>query len=131
MTAPWPRDNAARHRRLPPRRGGRPSSRTCSAAGRRAGLARLAGARRGLVGSARALAAAALLALFGALALPATAQAQTTTTFVSNLGQTDAVFNAQVNPTVVRAQQFMTGSNSDGYRARRWSGPGRRGDFPR
>ena len=43
-------------------------------------------ARRGLVRSARALAAAALLALSGALAVPA--QAQTVTTLVSNTGET-------------------------------------------
>ena len=40
----------------------------------------------GLVGSARALAAAACLVLLGVLALPLQAHAQTTTTFVSNLG---------------------------------------------
>ena len=62
--------------RRPSPRGGHPSSQTASAAARPAGFARLAGARRGLVHSVRALAAAALLALFGGLALPATAQAQ-------------------------------------------------------
>ena len=62
--------------RRPSPRGGHPSPSTASAAGRSAGFARLAGARRGLVGSVRALAAAALLALCGGLALPATAQAQ-------------------------------------------------------
>ena len=63
---------------LPPRRGGGSSPYTyaVSAAGRPAGFARLRGARHGLVRSARALAAAALLALSCALALPATAQAQ-------------------------------------------------------
>ena len=66
---------------LPSPRGGHPSSQTASAAARLAGFARLAGTRRGLVGSARVLAAAALLALFGALALPAMAQAQTTDHF--------------------------------------------------
>ena len=60
-------------------------------------------------------AALALLALFGTLALALPAQAQTTTTFVSNLGQADASFTAQVNANVVRAQQFETGSNSGGY----------------
>ena len=65
--------------RRPPRRGGRPSSQTVSAAARPAGLARLASARRGLVRSAGALAAAACLALSGSLALPATAEAQTCT----------------------------------------------------
>ena len=62
--------------RRPSPRGGHPSPSTASAAGRSAGFARLAGARRGLVGCVRALAAAALLALCGGLALPATAQAQ-------------------------------------------------------
>ena len=64
--------------RRPHRRGGRPSYKTESAAGRPAGLPRLAGARRGLVRSARVLAAVAWLSLLGALALPAPAQAQTT-----------------------------------------------------
>ena len=60
--------------RLSPRRGGHPSSQTASAAAARpAGFARLAGARRGLVHSARPLAAVALLALPAALALPAEA----------------------------------------------------------
>ena len=63
--------------RLPSRRGGHPSRSTASA-GRPAGLPRLAGARRGLVRSARVLAAVAWLSLLGALALPAPAQAQTT-----------------------------------------------------
>ena len=54
--------------RLPSPRGGHPSPSTASAA-----------ARRGLLSSARALAAAALLALVVGLALPATAQAQTPT----------------------------------------------------
>ena len=63
---------------LPPRRGGRPSPHTYAApaTGRPAGLARPRGARHSLVGCARALAA-----LSGALALPATAQAQQTTNF--------------------------------------------------
>ena len=81
MTAPRAREQAdppSPPDRLPSPRGGHPSPSTASAAGRPAGFARLAGARRGLVGSARALAAAALLALFGGLALLATAQAQTT-----------------------------------------------------
>ena len=83
MTAPRAREQAGPPSppdRQPPRRGGRssPCIYAVSAAGRPAGFARLGGARRGLVRSARALAAAALLALFGGLALPATAQAQTT-----------------------------------------------------
>ena len=81
----WPRPREQRRPpsppdTLPPRRGGGPSPCTyaVSAAGRPAGPARLRVARRGLVRAARALAAAALLALSGALALPA--QAQTTCT---------------------------------------------------
>ena len=76
MTAPRAREQAdppSPPDRRPPRRGGgsSPSPYTCaSAAGRAAGPARPAGARRGLVRSARALAAAALLALSGTLALP-------------------------------------------------------------
>ena len=75
----------------PPRRGGSPSSKTASAA-------------------ARALAAAALLTLSGALALPATAEAQTVTKLVSNTGQSDDIVGAQR-----AAQQFTTGSNPSGY----------------
>ena len=83
MTAPRPREQRrppSPPDRRPPRRGGgsSPSPYAASAAGRPAGPARLCGARRGLVRSVRALAAAALLALSGALALPA--QAQTTCT---------------------------------------------------
>ena len=81
MTAPRAREQRrplSPPDRLPPRRGGSPSSKTASPAARPADLARLAGARRGLIRSARALAGAALLALSGVLALPATAQAQTT-----------------------------------------------------
>ena len=62
--------------RLPPRRGGHPSSKTASAAGRPASFAGLADARHALVRSARAVAAVACLCLAGPLALPA--QAQTT-----------------------------------------------------
>ena len=80
MTAPRPREQADPPTdRLPSPRGGHPFPSTASAAARPAGFARLAGARRSLIGSARALAAAALLALSGGLALPATAEAQTCT----------------------------------------------------
>ena len=74
---------------MPPRRGGRPSQKTESPAARAAGTARLCGARRGLVRSARALAAAALLALSGALALPATAEAQTPTLSIADAEATE------------------------------------------
>ena len=117
MTAPRAREQAgppSPPERRPPRRGGgsSPSPYTCaSAAGRPAGPARLCGARRGLVRSARALAAAALLVLSGALALPAPAQAQTVTTLVSNLNQ-DITTRDASNP---RAQGFTIGSNPAGY----------------
>ena len=80
-------------------------------AARPAGFACLTGARRGLVRSARALAGAALLALTGALALPATAEAQTPTTLVSNIGQTASAFST----TVSISQKFTTGANQSGY----------------
>ena len=115
MTAPRAREQAdppSPPYRLPPRRGGRPSSQTVSAAARPAGFARLAGARRGFHRPARALAAAALLALAGALALPATAEAQTATTLVSNVGHgTGHVLGASTE----HSQQFTTGSNPSGY----------------
>ena len=56
------------------------------------------------------LAAVALLALFGALALPATTQAQSVTTFVSNTGETQ-----DRDSTSIQASSFTTGSNTDGY----------------
>ena len=117
MTAPRAREQAGPPSppdRRPPRRGGgsSPSPYRCaSAAGRPAGPARLCGARRGLVRSARALAAAALLVLSGALALPAPAQAQTVTTLVSNLNQ-DITTRDASNP---RAQGFTIGPYPAGY----------------
>ena len=57
-----------------------------------------------------ALAAAALLALVVALALPTTAEAQTTTTFVSNTGETQDTANGSI-----AAQSFTTGSSTYGY----------------
>ena len=86
--------------RRPPRPGGPPSSQTASAAARSAGFARLA--------------AAALLALVGGLALPA--QAQTVTTLLSNLEQVWTEGNGtNVSSVIVFAQGFTTGSNADGY----------------
>ena len=80
MTAP-----RAREQRRPPsppehppsRRGGHSPPYAVSAAGRPAGFARLAGARRALSRSARAVAVVACLCLAGAFALP-TVQADTT-----------------------------------------------------
>ena len=111
MTAP-----RAPHRppdRLPSPRGGHPSSQTASAAARRAGFARLAGARRGLVCSARALTATALLALVGALALPATAEAQADV-LVSSLGL-DAASSSVSFGFFEFAKGIATGSNTGGY----------------
>ena len=117
MTAPRAREQAdppSPPDRRPPRRGGgsSPSPYACaSVAGRPAGPARLSGARRGLVRSVRALAAAALLALSGALALPATAQADV---LVSNTGQADDGSRVPSN-LFHHAQPFDTGSNTSGY----------------
>ena len=69
-----------------------------------------AAARREFLRSARVLAAVALLALFGALALPGAAQAQTTTTFVSNIGE-----SRDRSAGSIMAQSFTAGSNPDGY----------------
>ena len=112
MTAPRAReqtDPPSPPDRRPPRRGAgsSPSIYAASAAGRRVPPV----ARHGLVRSARALAAAALLALAGALFLPATAEAQTATTLVSNTGQlTDVLDNKRAV-----SQRFTTGSNEEGY----------------
>ena len=76
---------------LPPRQGGRPSSKT---------------------ESARALAAAALLALSGAFALPLTAEAQTEITLVSNIGQEGS---GGLTGPAAHSQGFDTGSNATGY----------------
>ena len=112
--------------RLPPRRGGGSSPRTyaVSAAGRPAGLARPRTAPRGLVRSTRALAAAALLALSGALALPAAAQAQEIS-LVSNIRESPSgllnVFPPDYTIGTIEigekrgAQRFTTGPNPAGY----------------
>ena len=113
MTAPRAREQAdppSPPDRRPPRRGtgSSPSIYAASAAGRRVPPV----ARRGLVRCARALAAAALLALTGALFLPPTAEAQTATTLISNTGQGDT---ATHNYGGTFSQRFTTGSNEDGY----------------
>ena len=115
MTAPRAReanDPPSPPDRRPPRRGGGSSLYTyaASAAGRAAGPARLSGARRGLVRSARALAATALLILSGALALPATAQDEV---LVSNIDKvqdtTSQLYGKQI------AQGFTTGRSNSNY----------------
>ena len=116
MTAPRSREQSdppSPPDRRPPRRGGgsSPSTYAASAAGRAAGPARLCGARRGLVRSARALAAAALLALAGALALPATAQADV---LVSNIGQTSDATSGLRNGELV-GQTFSVPSGGGNY----------------
>ena len=113
MTAPRAREQAdppSPPDRRPPRRGGSPSSKTYSAAARPAGFARLAGARRGLVRSARALAAAALLALCGGLALPATAQAAELVSNFDESGNTSASFR-----NLEFGQGFTTGRSGAGF----------------
>ena len=129
MTAPRPREQRrppAPPDRRPPRRGGgsSPSIYAESAAVLPAGPGCLRDARRGLVRSARALAAAALLVLSGALALPAAAQAQEIA-LVSNISEsgTQVTFVAPVGfqlggiaPGETRiSQRFTTGPNTAGY----------------
>ena len=70
---------------------------------------------RGRFGSTAARASAAVLAIAAGLALSAPAQAQTATTFVSNIGQTNSSFASLISTTDWRAQQFETGSNAGGY----------------
>ena len=73
---------------------------------------RLAGVRRRLLRSARALAAAALLALFGGLALPATAQADV---LVSNLDQTSRDNSFVINDRSLAAQSFSLPNGGGNY----------------
>ena len=115
MTAPRAReqsDPSSPPDRRPPRRGGgsSPSTSAASAVGRAAGPARLSGARRGLLRSARALAAAALLTLSGALALPATAQAEVLVSNFDQLQQTSISLSGR--PV---AQGFTTGQSGSNF----------------
>ena len=94
--------------RLPPRRGGRPSSKTESAAGRPADLARPRVARRPLLRSRPALAAAALLAALGALALPATAEAQNCTLNTGDVWCGEVTVGAQTAGTLTTGHGFSS-----------------------
>ena len=120
MTAPRPREQRrppSPPDRQPRRRGGvsSPCTHAASAAGRPAGPARLFGARRGLARSARALAAAALLALSGALALPATAVAQEIA-LVSNIGTIGTgTSSLSVDGYLLGAQAFTVGADDGDY----------------
>ena len=130
MTAPRAREQSCPPSppdRRPPRRGcgSSPYRYAVSAAVRPAGLACPRVARRGLVRSVRALAAAACLCLVGALALPATAQAQEIA-LVSNFAEADGGGFADVRPPgftvgstllgeIRGAQRFTTGPNPAGY----------------
>ena len=116
MTAPRPREQRrppSPPDRRPPRRGGgsSPCTHAASAAGRPAGPARLCGARRGLGRSARALAAAALLAALGALALPAAAQADV---LVSNIGQSGSG-GTVIEDDNALGQAFSVGAGGSDY----------------
>ena len=115
MTAPRAREQSdppSPPDRRPSRRGGSsPSTSAASAAGRAAGPARPRLAPRGLLRSARALAVAALLALSGALALPATAQADV---LVSNIGQTSDA-TATVGFGDLIGQVFTVASGGGNY----------------
>ena len=128
MTAPRPREQRrppAPPDRRSPRRGRRLLTYHICRICRRPASGSRAPARRGLVRSARALAAAALLALLGALALPTATQAQDRV-LVSNFAEADGGGVADVRPpgfTVAGnvfgerrgAQRFTTGPNPAGY----------------
>ena len=120
MTAPRPREQRrppSPPDRQPRRRGGvsSPCTHAASAAGRPAGPARVRVARRGLARSARALAAAALLALSGALALPATAVAQEIA-LVSNIGTIGTgTSSLSVDGYLLGAQAFTVGADDGDY----------------
>ena len=121
MTAPRPREQRrppSPTDRLPPRRGGGSSPYICRIRRRPAALSRPRVARRSLIGSARALAAAACLCLVGALALPATAQAQEIA-LVSNIAESQGGIANIYSPAFGEqrvAQRFTTGPNTAGYK---------------
>ena len=132
MTAPRAREQTcppSPPARRPPRRGcgSSPYRYAVSAAVRPAGLACPRVARRGLVRSVRALAAAACLSVVCALALPATAQAQEIA-LVSNIAEAytgvadvyppDFTVGSSHLGEKRAAQQFTTGPNPAGYTLR-------------
>ena len=93
------------------RRGAHPPSQSFLAPDRAARSARVLGVRRGFGRAARGLAAAAWLAAIGALALPATAQADV---LVSNLGQTHVGSSELGNGNLV-GQTFSIATSNDNY----------------
>ena len=93
------------------RRGAHPPSQSFLAPDRAARSARVLGVRRGFSRAARGLATAAWLAVLGALALPATAQADV---LVSNLGQTFVGSSELRNGDPV-GQTFSIATSNDNY----------------
>ena len=110
--APPPLDHTPR-RNAAPRKAGlsrRPPQPFPPGAARPAGPA--VAPRAGATARTRAAIILSVLATVLVAALPARAQ---TTTFVSNLEQTDTTLDTHLSATGPRAQQFETGSNSGGY----------------
>ena len=105
--------------RLPPRRCGHPFSQPASADCRLAGFAHVRVARRGLVRSARTLAAAAWLSVCAALALPATAEDSTTTqTYTVMVTRATAM-----TPRVPAAPTNFTAAPGNAQVALSWDAP--------
>ena len=121
MTAPraWEQRRPQSPDRPPPRRGGHASPYTyaASANGRPAGLARPRVARRSLIGCARALAVAALLALSCALALPAVAQTAPAapTDFTAAVGNAQVTLSWDTPPTGVTGHEFRYKTGNGAY----------------
>ena len=76
---------------------------------------RRSGVMRALRPASLLLAAVALLALFGALALPTTAQAQSAGVLVSNMGQTSRDAGTSITSTWLAAQSFSVPSSGGNY----------------
>ena len=73
------------------------------------------GVMRALRPASLLLAAVALLALFGVLALPATTQAQSPGVLVSNMGQTSRAVGSSVSDVWLSAQSFSVPSSGGNY----------------